>query len=42
MLIGYDLTLIGSIIANREFVMQFGFYDEDLQMWTLLADRQVV
>ncbi|EEU34908.1 uncharacterized protein NECHADRAFT_39701 [Fusarium vanettenii 77-13-4] len=41
-LIGYDLTLIGSIIANREFVIQFGLYDQDLQVWTLPASRQLV
>ncbi|KAJ5181841.1 hypothetical protein N7449_011988 [Penicillium cf. viridicatum] len=41
-LIGYDLTLIGSIIANSKFVQQFGVYDEGLQVWTLPAGHQLV
>ncbi|KAK7414421.1 hypothetical protein QQX98_006699 [Neonectria punicea] len=40
-LIGYDLTLIGSIIANAEFVKKFGVYDDRLEVWTLPADRQL-
>ncbi|PWY78023.1 maltose permease [Aspergillus sclerotioniger CBS 115572] len=41
-LIGYDLTLIGSIIANTEFVRQFGVYDHSLQTWLLPANYQLV
>ncbi|OKL55567.1 hypothetical protein UA08_09146 [Talaromyces atroroseus] len=41
-LIGYDLTLIGSIIANTEFVKQFGVYSEALQTWSLPASYQLV
>ncbi|PYI26621.1 MFS general substrate transporter [Aspergillus indologenus CBS 114.80] len=41
-LIGYDLTLIGSIIANTEFVHHFGCYDEAQQVWSLPANYQLV
>ncbi|KAL3468852.1 general substrate transporter [Aspergillus californicus] len=41
-LIGYDLTLIGSIIANKGFVEQFGTYDDASQAWSLPANRQLV
>lgn len=41
-LIGYDLTLIGSIIANEEFAKFFGVLDQELDTWTLPADRQLV
>ncbi|OAL49305.1 general substrate transporter [Pyrenochaeta sp. DS3sAY3a] len=41
-LIGYDLMMIGSIIANKEFVESFGVYDSALDAWTLPADRQLV
>ncbi|KAK7413392.1 hypothetical protein QQX98_007769 [Neonectria punicea] len=41
-LIGYDLTLIGSIIANKEFVQYFGVHDDDLDVWTLPASRQLI
>ncbi|RTE72058.1 hypothetical protein BHE90_013536 [Fusarium euwallaceae] len=41
-LIGYDMTLIGSIIANVEFVKKFGKYDADTDSWTLPADEQLV
>lgn len=41
-LIGYDLTLIGSIIANKEFVKDFGVYDDNLDVWTLPASRQLI
>ncbi|KAK9238582.1 high-affinity glucose transporter HXT2 [Lipomyces kononenkoae] len=41
-LIGYDLTLMGPIIANKEFVFTFGTYDDRLQVWTLRASRQLV
>ncbi|KAL1604794.1 hypothetical protein SLS60_004334 [Paraconiothyrium brasiliense] len=41
-LIGYDLYLIGSIIANPTFVEYFGVYDESIQAWALPADRQLV
>ncbi|KAH7131317.1 maltose permease [Dactylonectria macrodidyma] len=41
-LIGYDLTLIGSIIANKEFVKHFGVYDDNLVAWTLPANRQLI
>ncbi|KAJ5748414.1 uncharacterized protein N7511_010110 [Penicillium nucicola] len=40
-LIGYDLTLIGSIIANSEFVEKFGVYDAGTASWTLPANRQL-
>uniref|UniRef100_L2GA33 Sugar transporter n=1 Tax=Colletotrichum fructicola (strain Nara gc5) TaxID=1213859 RepID=L2GA33_COLFN len=39
--IGYDMNLIGSIIANKEFVKQFGVFNEEHQAWTLPADRQL-
>ncbi|KAJ0300356.1 hypothetical protein Brms1b_012821, partial [Colletotrichum noveboracense] len=39
--IGYDMNLIGSIIANKEFVKQFGAFNEEHQAWTLPADRQL-
>ncbi|KAK7409524.1 hypothetical protein QQX98_008308 [Neonectria punicea] len=41
-LVGYDLTLIGSIIANKEFVKTFGVYNVDLEAWALPADRQLI
>ncbi|PYI03522.1 general substrate transporter [Aspergillus sclerotiicarbonarius CBS 121057] len=41
-LAGYDLTLIGSIIANNEFVQQFGRYDDTSQTWSLPANYQLV
>ncbi|KAF5002330.1 hypothetical protein FDECE_10646 [Fusarium decemcellulare] len=41
-LIGYDMNLMGSIIANNEFVETFGVYDESLEAWTLPANRQLV
>lgn len=41
-LIGYDLTLIGSIIANKQFVKDFGVFDEALGAWTLPASRQLL
>ncbi|PYH87219.1 maltose permease [Aspergillus uvarum CBS 121591] len=41
-LIGYDLTLIGSVIANTEFVHHFGRYDEAQQVWSLPANYQLV
>ncbi|KAF2014568.1 maltose permease [Aaosphaeria arxii CBS 175.79] len=41
-LIGYDLTLIGSIIANKEFVKDFGVFDNSLGQWTLPANRQLI
>ncbi|KAL4793232.1 general substrate transporter [Aspergillus venezuelensis] len=41
-LIGYDLTLIGSIIANAQFIEQFGVYDQASQTWSLPADHQLV
>ncbi|KAJ5646000.1 Major facilitator superfamily domaingeneral substrate transporter [Penicillium lividum] len=41
-LIGYDLTLIGSIIANSQFVEQFGVYDQALESYTLPAGHQPV
>ena len=40
-LIGYDLNLIGSIIANKEFVRSFGQFDDTLGVWILPADRQL-
>lgn len=39
--IGYDMNLMGSIIANKEFVKQFGVFNEEHQAWTLPADRQL-
>ncbi|EQB49238.1 hypothetical protein CGLO_11440 [Colletotrichum gloeosporioides Cg-14] len=39
--IGYDMNLIGSIIANKEFVKRFGVFNEEHQAWTLPADRQL-
>ncbi|KAI3041351.1 hypothetical protein CBS147352_9541 [Aspergillus niger] len=41
-LVGYDTTLIGSIIANEQFIIQFGVYDTSLQQWTLPATRQMI
>ncbi|KAF5572446.1 major facilitator superfamily domain-containing protein, partial [Fusarium pseudocircinatum] len=41
-LVGYDLTIIGSIIANTKFIRQFGIHDKTHDMWTLPADRQLV
>jgi MFS family permease len=41
-LIGYDLTLIGSIIANQQFIEQFGVYDTASQALSLPADNQLV
>ncbi|PYH91642.1 general substrate transporter [Aspergillus ellipticus CBS 707.79] len=41
-LIGYDLTLIGSIIANDEFVKTFGSHDTRSDTWSLPANRQLV
>ncbi|KAH8670671.1 general substrate transporter [Ilyonectria robusta] len=40
-LIGYDMTLIGSIIANAEFVHKFGIHDAATDTWSLPADRQL-
>ncbi|CAH0055630.1 unnamed protein product [Clonostachys solani] len=40
-LIGYDLNLIGSIIANAEFTESFGEFDIGLGVWTLPANRQL-
>lgn len=40
-LVGYDMMLIGSIIANNEFVENFGVYHEALGEWSLPADRQL-
>ncbi|KAL1629321.1 hypothetical protein SLS56_005425 [Neofusicoccum ribis] len=41
-LIGYDLTLVGSIIANEEFVKSFGTYDDKVGTWILPADQQLI
>ncbi|WQF85530.1 Putative major facilitator, sugar transporter, MFS transporter superfamily [Colletotrichum destructivum] len=41
-IIGYDLTLMGSIIANREFVKKFGVFDENIGNLTLPASQQLV
>ncbi|RSL59605.1 hypothetical protein CEP51_013891 [Fusarium floridanum] len=41
-LIGYDLTMIGSIIANDEFIKHFGRFDETLDVWVLPANRQLI
>lgn len=41
-LIGYDLTMMGSIIANEEFIKSFGMYDVKASAWVLPADRQLV
>ncbi|CAG9978488.1 unnamed protein product [Clonostachys byssicola] len=41
-LIGYDMTLIGSIIANTEFVKQFGRFNEADDEWFLPADEQLI
>ncbi|KAH6713719.1 general substrate transporter [Leptodontidium sp. MPI-SDFR-AT-0119] len=41
-LIGYDMTLIGSIIANKTFVQHFGRYDDGIEAWTLPASRQLI
>ncbi|KAF6828095.1 sugar transporter [Colletotrichum plurivorum] len=41
-LIGYYLTLIGSIIANKQFVKDFGVFDKGLGVWTLPANRQLL
>ncbi|KAF7556681.1 hypothetical protein G7Z17_g1245 [Cylindrodendrum hubeiense] len=40
-LIGYDMTLIGSIIANAEFVQKFGVHDPETELWSLPANRQL-
>ncbi|GME43046.1 maltose permease [Neofusicoccum parvum] len=41
-LIGYDLTLVGSIIANEEFVKGFGTYNDKVGTWILPADHQLI
>ncbi|KAL0253001.1 hypothetical protein SLS55_010672 [Diplodia seriata] len=41
-LIGYDLTLVGSIIANEEFIQAFGVYDRSVDGWILPADHQLI
>ncbi|KAJ5578459.1 uncharacterized protein N7459_007423 [Penicillium hispanicum] len=41
-LVGYDMTLIGSIIANSEFIEHFGTYDHGIQQWTLPANYQLI
>ncbi|CRG92313.1 High-affinity glucose transporter HXT2 [Talaromyces islandicus] len=41
-LIGYDMTFIGSIIANEEFIKQFGLYDTNISTWILPANYQLV
>ncbi|SPO07216.1 uncharacterized protein DNG_09910 [Cephalotrichum gorgonifer] len=40
-LVGYDMTMIGSIIANVEFVQQFGVYHSESETWTLPASTQL-
>ncbi|KAL5610622.1 hypothetical protein FOBRF1_006739 [Fusarium oxysporum] len=40
-LIGYDLTLVGSIIANKEFAQAFGTYDNAVGKWILPANHQL-
>lgn len=42
MLIGFDLTLVGSIIANESFVQKFGTYDESVGKVVLPATEQLV
>lgn len=41
-MIGYDMCLFGSILANAEFVKKFGRYDSSVDAWTLPADWQLV
>ncbi|KAF2017007.1 general substrate transporter [Aaosphaeria arxii CBS 175.79] len=41
-LVGYDMMIIGSIIANKEFIKAFGVHDSGANAWTLPADRQLV
>ncbi|KAF7540481.1 hypothetical protein G7054_g1321 [Neopestalotiopsis clavispora] len=41
-LIGFDLTLVGSIIANESFVQRFGTYDESVGKVVLPATEQLV
>ncbi|WAO87198.1 High-affinity glucose transporter HXT2 [Fusarium falciforme] len=41
-LVGFDLTLIGSIIANKQYVKSFGVYDSNAETWTLPASQQLV
>ncbi|KAL2842159.1 general substrate transporter [Aspergillus pseudoustus] len=41
-LVGYDMYMIGSIIATQEFIKQFGVYHDSLETWTLPANRQLV
>lgn len=41
-LVGYDMNIIGSIIANKEFIQQFGIYHDSLDTWALPANRQLV
>jgi MFS transporter, SP family, general alpha glucoside:H+ symporter len=41
-LVGFDLTLIGSIIANKQYVKSFGVYDSKAETWTLPASQQLV
>jgi MFS family permease len=36
------MTRIGSIIANQQFIEQFGVYDSPSQAWSLPADHQLV
>ncbi|KAK9238592.1 high-affinity glucose transporter HXT2 [Lipomyces kononenkoae] len=41
-LIGFDAMLMGSVIANTEFLYKFGAYDEGLHVWTLPAYQQLI
>lgn len=41
-LVGFGLTLIGSIIANKEYVKSFGVYHSHTGAWTLPASQQLV
>ena len=40
-MIGYDMNMIGSIISNKEFTIQFGVKSED-GSWSLPANYQLV
>ncbi|KXH32086.1 hypothetical protein CNYM01_13307 [Colletotrichum nymphaeae SA-01] len=35
-------VLTGSIIANKEFVKDFGVFEESVGAWTLPANRQLI
>ena len=40
-MVGYDMTMIGSIIAKPEFVEHFGVYNAPTESWSLPASTQL-